>query len=122
MSHAVRANRHQPQATALAAGVPPPPATLSRTVRRMLIVRLVVGSTSPLAVATLRIPKGWTAVPFAETEAKARVMSISRTSEVPSTIEGFVAIGVVTPNRRAMAATAPKPTSLPSFAATVFFE
>ena len=31
-------------------------------------------------------------------------------------------IGVVMPNRRAMPATVPKPTSLPSEAATVFFE
>ena len=49
-------------------------------------------------------------------------MSISRTSLVPSTIEGTVEIGVVIPNRRAMLATALKPTSLPSCAATVLFE
>ena len=60
------------------------------------------------------------AVPLAETAAKARVMSISRTSEVPSTIEGSVLTGVVMPKRRAMPATVPKPTSLPSWAATVF--
>ena len=49
-------------------------------------------------------------------------MSIRRTSEVPSTIDGTVVIGVVMPNRRAIEATALKPTSLPSWAATVFFE
>ena len=40
----------------------------------------------------------------------------------PSTIAGWVLIGVVTPKRRAMSATVPKPTSLPSFAATVLIE
>ncbi len=49
-------------------------------------------------------------------------MSIRRTSDVPSTIEGMVLTGVVMPNRRAIDATVPKPTSLPSWAATVFFE
>ena len=33
-------------------------------------------------------------MPLAETAAKARVMSIRRTSEVPSTIEGMVLTGV----------------------------
>ena len=49
-------------------------------------------------------------------------MSISRTSEEPSTIEGKVDTGVVIPNRRAIEATVPKPTSLPSCAATVLTE
>jgi hypothetical protein len=51
-----------------------------------------------------------------------RALSITRTSDVPSTIDGSVLIGVVMPKRRAMLATAPNPTSLPSCAATVFFE
>ena len=49
-------------------------------------------------------------------------MSIRRTSFEPSTIDGTVEIGVVMPNRRAIPATEEKPTSLPSCAATVFFE
>ncbi len=49
-------------------------------------------------------------------------MSITRTSDVPSTIEGCVLTVVVIPNRRAMSATVVKPTSCPSFAATVFSE
>ena len=59
---------------------------------------------------------------LADTSAKARVMSITRTSDVPSTMAGWVLIGVVMPKRRAMLATVPKPTSLPSCAATVFLE
>ena len=49
-------------------------------------------------------------------------MSITRTSELPSTIDGLVLIGVVMPNRRAIPATLEKPTSLPSCAATVLIE
>ena len=49
-------------------------------------------------------------------------MAMSRTSLVPSTIDGMVLIGVVIPNRRAIAATEPNPTSLPSCAATVLIE
>ena len=49
-------------------------------------------------------------------------MSSRRTSELPSTIAGFVAMGVVMPKRRAIDATVPNPTSFPSCAATVFLE
>ena len=49
-------------------------------------------------------------------------MSIRRTSELPSTIDGCVLTGVVIPNRRAMSAIVEKPTSCPSFAATVLIE
>ena len=68
------------------------------------------------------MPKGATATPFAATDAKARVMSISRTLDVPSTMEGRVFTGVVIPNRRAMSATVEKPTSCPSLAAIVLSE
>ena len=54
--------------------------------------------------------------------AKAWVISITRTSEEPSTIEGLVSTLELTPNRRAIDATVPKPTSLPSWAATVLIE
>ena len=47
---------------------------------------------------------------------------LRRTSDVPSTIEGCVLMGVVTPKRRAISATEAKPTSCPSFAATVLSE
>ena len=68
------------------------------------------------------MPYGVTATPLLATLAKALVMSISRTSLVPSTIAGCVLIGVVMPKRRAIAAIVEKPTSCPSFAATVFSE
>jgi hypothetical protein len=43
------------------------------------------------------------------TDAKARVISIKRTSLDPSTIDGKVEIGVVSPNLRAMSAIVEKP-------------
>ena len=61
-------------------------------------------------------------MPPEPTEAKARVISISRTSLVPSTIEGLVDTGVVMPNRRAISAIVSNPTCRPSFAATVLIE
>ena len=69
--------------------------------------------------ATLVIAYGTTAVPCCDTAAKARVMSIRRTSDDPSTIDGRVLIGVVMPKRCAMSAMVSKPTSSPSLAATV---
>ena len=76
----------------------------------------------PLSLVTLMIPYGSTDWPLSDTSAKARVMSSTRTSDVPSTIDGYVEIAVEMPKRRAIEATEPKPTSLPSSAATVFFE
>ena len=52
----------------------------------------------------------------------AGVISITRISEAPSTIDGLVSILELTPNRRAIEATVPNPTSLPSWAATVLIE
>ena len=49
-------------------------------------------------------------------------MSSRRTVELPKTIEGKVEISEVMPKRRAIEATVPKPTSLPSCAATVLTE
>src|SRR5881227_1827450 len=65
---------------------------------------------------------GVTATPLLATDAKARVMSISRTSLVPSTIDGKVEIGVVIPNRRAMSAMVGKPSCWPILALIVLIE
>src|SRR5438132_11223248 len=62
------------------------------------------------------------ATPLLATEAKARVMSISRTSLVPSTIDGKVEMGVVMPNRRAMSAMVEKPTCSPILALIVLMD
>jgi hypothetical protein len=56
------------------------------------------------------------------TDAKARVISIKRTSLLPSTIEGKVEIGVVIPNRRAMSAMVEKPSCCPIFALIVLID
>src|SRR3982751_3258935 len=62
------------------------------------------------------------ATPLLATEANARVMSISRTSLVPSTIAGQVEIGVVLPNSRAMSAIVEKLGSGPILALMVLIE
>ena len=49
-------------------------------------------------------------------------MSISRTSLVPSTIDGKVEILPLIPNRRAMSAMVPKPSSAPILALIVLIE
>ena len=77
------------------------------------------------------MPYGSIERPCAATAAKARVISISRTSEVPSTIEGRVLTGVVMPKRRDIDAKereqqsrgedAPKPAEPPVGARDVLF-
>ena len=56
------------------------------------------------------------------TEANARVMSTSRTSLVPSTIDGKVEILPLMPKRRAMSAMVAKPNWAPILALTVLIE
>src|SRR6476646_2936403 len=62
------------------------------------------------------------ATPLLATEAKARVISIRRTSLDPRTIDGKVEIGVVMPKRRAMSAMVEKPSCDPIFALIVLIE
>src|SRR4029453_16862388 len=76
----------------------------------------------PSAVITLRIPYGETATPLFATDAKARVISINRTSLVPSTMDGKTEMGVLIPKRRAMSAMVEKPSCAPIFALIVLID
>ena len=65
---------------------------------------------------------GGVEIPRLPTEAKARVMSSSRTSLVPSTIDGKVEMVPVIPNLRAMSAIVEKPSLAPICALIVLID
>src|SRR4249919_4365528 len=68
------------------------------------------------------MPYGVIATPLFCTDANALAMSITRTSLVPSTIDGNVETWVVIPKRRAMSAMVVNPTWEPILALTVLID